>query len=50
MSSTNLHLKIFILITVKYNLEAIAMIVYYLNDDMTVDMSMEFKFAFPKSM
>jgi hypothetical protein len=34
MPSTNSHLKIFMLVTVKYNLEAILMIVYYLIDDM----------------
>jgi hypothetical protein len=34
------------LVTVKYNLEAILMIVYHLIDDMIMDISMEFKFAF----
>ena len=36
------------LVTVKHNLEAILMIVYYLIDDTTVDISMEFKFTFSK--
>jgi hypothetical protein len=37
----------FMLVTVKYNLEATSMIVlYYLIDDMTVDTSMELKFTF----
>ena len=46
MPSTNSHLKIFMLVTVKYNLEAILMIVYYLIDDMIIYISMEFKLAF----
>jgi hypothetical protein len=37
MPSTNSHLKIFMFVTVKYNLEAILMIVYYLIDDMIID-------------
>ena len=34
------------LVTVKYNLEAILMIVYYLIDDMIIYISMEFKLVF----
>ena len=34
------------LVTVKYNLEAILMIVYYLIDDMIIYIPMEFKLAF----
>jgi hypothetical protein len=43
---TDFHLKIFMLVTVKYNLEAISMIACYAIDDMTVDISIKFKFAF----
>jgi hypothetical protein len=46
MASTNSHLKIFMLVTAKYDLEAILMIVYYLIDDMIIDISIKFKFAF----
>ena len=49
MPSTKSHLKIFMLVTVKYNLtnlEAILMIVYYLIDEMIIYISMEFKLAF----
>jgi hypothetical protein len=46
MPSTNSHLKIFMLVTVKYNVEAILMIVYSLIDDMIIYISMEVKLAF----